>query len=277
MNAILGMTDLALDTFLTGDQRQYLTTVKSAADALLGIINDILDFAKIEAGRLELDPANFSMSSVLGSTVAACPCAHKKGLELVCQQRPGVPDALIGDAGRLRQVLVNLVGNAVKFTERGEVVVLVETAGEPAPEGEVRLRFAVTDTGIGIQPEKQATIFQAFEQEDTSSTRNYEGTGLGLTIAARLVALMGGEITVASVPGQGSTFAFTARFGLRPHAAGDDSYLAPGRAARPASTDRGRQRHQPAHPGGVAARLRDGADGRRQRRGGDGCPLAQLG
>ena len=217
MNAILGMTDLALDTFLTGDQRQYLTTVKSAADALLGIINDILDFAKIEAGRFELDPANFSMSSVLGSTVRALSVrAHKKGLELVCQQRPGVPDALIGDAGRLRQVLVNLVGNAVKFTERGEVVVLVENAGEPAPEGEVRLRFAVTDTGIGIQPEKQATIFQAFEQEDISSTRNYEGTGLGLTIAARLVALMGGEITVASVPGQGSTFAFTARFGLRP-------------------------------------------------------------
>ena len=114
--------------------------------------------------------------------------AHKKGLELVCQQRPGVPDALVGDAGRLRQVLINLVGNAIKFTERGEVVVLVENAGEPVPEGEVSLRFAVTDTGIGIPPDKQAKIFRAFEQEDTSTTRKYGGTGLGLTIAARLVA-----------------------------------------------------------------------------------------
>src|SRR4051812_995348 len=210
MNAILGMTELALDTLLTEDQRQYLTTVKSAADALLAIINDILDFAKIEAGRLELDSADFSLSPVLGATLRALAVrAHMKGLELVCQQRPGVPDALVGDAGRLRQVLTNLVGNAIKFTERGEVVVLVETAGEPAPQGEVLLRFAVTDTGIGIPPERQSRIFQAFEQADTSTTRKYEGTGLGLTIAARLVALMGGQITVNSVPGQGSTFAFT--------------------------------------------------------------------
>jgi CheY-like chemotaxis protein/HPt (histidine-containing phosphotransfer) domain-containing protein len=218
MNAILGMTDLALDTFLTEDQRQYLTTVKSAGDALLGIINDILDYAKIEAGRLELAPADFSLNSVLGPTLRALSVrAHKKGLELVCQQRPDVPDALIGDAGRLRQVLLNLVGNAIKFTEHGEVVVLVETAGEPAPEGDIRLRFAVTDTGIGIATEKQARIFQAFEQADTSTTRKYEGTGLGLTIGSRLVALMDGEITVNSVPGQGSTFAFTARFGLSTH------------------------------------------------------------
>ena len=128
-----------------------------------------------------------------------------------------MPDALVGDAGRLRQVLINLVGNAIKFTERGEVVVLVEDAGEPVPEGEVSLRFAVTDTGIGIPPEKQARIFRAFEQEDTSTTRRYGGTGLGLTIAARLVALMGGAIAVDSVPSQGSTFTFTARFGLQPH------------------------------------------------------------
>jgi two-component system sensor histidine kinase/response regulator len=244
MNAILGMTELALDTPLTEDQRQYLTTVKSAGDALLGIINDILDFAKIEAGRLELDPADFSLASVLTTTLRALGVrAQKKGLELVCQQQPDVPDALIGDAGRLRQVLINLVGNAIKFTERGEIVVLVENAAEPAPltpdpsppggegrqstplpsgergrgEGEVSLRFAVTDTGIGIPPEKQAIIFRAFEQEDTSTTRKYGGTGLGLTIAARLVALMGGEITVDSAPGRGSTFVFTARFGLQPH------------------------------------------------------------
>jgi PAS domain S-box-containing protein len=227
MNAILGMTELALDTLLTEDQRHYLTTVKSAADALLGIINDLLDFAKIEAGHLELDLTDFSLSSVLGATLRALAVrAHRKGLELVCQQRPDVPEALVGDAGRLRQVLLNLVGNAIKFTERGEVVVLVENAAEPAPvtplprgergEGEVRLRFAVTDTGIGIPPEKQARIFQAFEQEDTSTTRKYGGTGLGLTIAARLVALMGGQISVDSAPGRGSTFAFTARFGLQP-------------------------------------------------------------
>jgi PAS domain S-box-containing protein len=218
MNAILGMTDLALDTPLTEDQRHYLTTVKSAADALLAVINDILDFAKIEAGRLELDPTDFSLSSVLDATLRALALrAHKKGLELVCQQRPGVPDALIGDVGRLRQVLINLVANAIKFTARGEIVVLVENAGELAPEGEISLRFAVTDTGIGIPPEKQARIFQAFEQEDTSTTRKYGGTGLGLTIASRLVALMGGGIVVDSVPGQGSTFAFTARFRLQPH------------------------------------------------------------
>src|SRR5262249_17465081 len=139
MNAVLGMTDLALDTPLTEDQRQYLTTAHSAADALLAVINDILDFAKIEAGRLELDRADFSLGYVLGATVRALAVrAHKKGLELVCQQRPGVPDALIGDAGRLRQVLLNLVGNAIKFTERAQAVVRVENAAEPAPEGEVR-------------------------------------------------------------------------------------------------------------------------------------------
>ena len=216
MNAILGMTELALETPLSEDQRQYLMTVKAAADHLLGLINDILDFAKIEAGRLELDPADFSLGSVLGSTLRALAVrAHKKGLELVCQQRPDVPDALVGDAGRLRQVLINLVGNAIKFTECGEVVVLVENADEPVQEGEVSLRFTVTDTGIGIPPDKQAKIFRAFEQENTSTTRKYGGTGLGLTIAARLVGLLGGAIGVESEPGRGSTFGFTARFHRR--------------------------------------------------------------
>jgi PAS domain S-box-containing protein len=243
MNAILGMTELALDTSLTEDQRQYLTTVKSAGDALLGVINDILDFAKIEAGKLELDSADFSLRAAVGDTLRALAVrAHKKGLELIYQVQPDVPDALVGDAGRLRQILLNLVGNAIKFTERGEVVVSVGMTNDearksnggrtgPASALDIRdssffrhssfviLHFEVKDTGIGIPPEKQARIFQAFEQEDTSTTRKYGGTGLGLTIAARLVALIGGDITVDSVPGQGSTFAFTARFGLQPRPA----------------------------------------------------------
>jgi PAS domain S-box-containing protein len=221
MNAILGMTELTLDTPLTDDQRQYLATVKSAADNLLGILNDLLDFSKIEAGRLDLDLGDFSLRSAVGNTLRALAArAHRKGLELVCNVQPDVPDALIGDAGRLRQVLLNLVGNAIKFTEHGEVVVVVvqvvaEAAAKPAPlvptplplgergrgEGEVSLRFSVRDTGIGIPVDKQATIFRPFEQEDTSTTRRYGGTGLGLTIAARLVALMGGQISVDSAPG----------------------------------------------------------------------------
>ena len=218
MNAILGMTELALDTPLTDDQRQYLKTVKSAADNLLGLINDLLDFSKIEAGKLELDLADFSLRAVLGDTLRALAVrAHKKGLELISYVQSGVPDALVGDAGRLRQSLLNLVGNAIKFTEEGEVVVRVEVASDSVPEGEVGLHFTVTDTGIGIPPEKQETIFRAFEQEDTSTTRKYGGTGLGLTIASRLVALMGGRITVDSQPGRGSTFGFTARFGRQPH------------------------------------------------------------
>jgi len=235
MNAIIGMTDLTLDTPLTADQRQCLKTVKAAADNLLGIINDLLDFSKIEAGKLELEPAEFSLRAALGDTLRTLAVrAHKKGLELVSHVRPDVPDTLVGDAGRLRQVLLNLVGNAIKFTEEGEVVVRVSVAKETRREGDeetesnsvavswspgllVSLSFEVSDTGIGILPDKQEKIFRAFEQEDTSTTRKYGGTGLGLSIAARLVALMGGTITVQSEPGRGSTFAFTARFGRQPH------------------------------------------------------------
>jgi two-component system, sensor histidine kinase and response regulator len=214
MNAILGMTELALDTPLTVDQRQYLKTVKSAADNLLGLINDLLDFSKIEAGKLELDLADFSVRGVLSDTLRALAVrAHRKGLELVSDVRPGVPDVLFGDASRLRQVLLNLVGNAIKFTQEGEVVVRVEVDPERVPPAEIRLLFTVRDTGIGIPRDKQEKIFRAFEQEDMSTTRRYGGTGLGLTIAARLVARMQGTITVESEPGRGSIFAFTARFG----------------------------------------------------------------
>src|SRR5438128_1259473 len=233
MNAIMGMTELVLDTPLEDDQRQGLKMVKSAADNLLGIINDLLDFSKIEAGKLELVPADFSLRGAVGDTLRALSVrAHKKGLELIYQVQPDVHDALIGDAGRLRQVLLNLAGNAVKFTDEGEVVVRVDInqGDSPPPSpgaGEVGLRFTVRDTGIGIPPDQQERIFRAFEQEDTSTTRKYGGTGLGLTIAARLVALMGGTITVDSAPGRGSTFAFTARFGRQPHPSGPVPAQAP--------------------------------------------------
>jgi PAS domain S-box-containing protein len=215
MNAVLGMTELALDTSLTNDQRQIMQTVKSAADNLLRLINDLLDFSKIEAGRLELDLSEFSLRDALGDTLRALAMrAEAKGLALVSDIRPDVRDLLLGDAGRLRQILLNLVGNSIKFTDAGEVLVRVAVDG-PSEKGKLSLRFTVTDTGIGIPQDKQQKIFRAFEQEDTSTTRKYGGTGLGLTIAARLVALMGGAITVESRPGQGSTFAFTACFKLQ--------------------------------------------------------------
>ena len=218
MNAILGMTELVLDTALADDQRQCLKAVKSAADNLLGNINDLLDFSKIEAGKLELEPADFSLRATVGDTLRALAVrAHRKGLELIYDVQAEVPDALVGDAGRLRQVLLNLVANAIKFTDAGEVVVRAEVTGDPAPEGDIGLRLTVRDTGIGIPLDQQERIFRAFEQEDSSTTRKYGGTGLGLTIAARLVALMHGQISVESEPGRGSTFAFTAQLGLQRH------------------------------------------------------------
>lgn len=192
-----------LDTSLTESQRQCLATVKSAADNLLGLINELLDFAKIEAGKLELDNAPFALRQMLSDTLRALAVrAHRKGLELVSHVDDQVADALIGDAGRLRQILLNVVGNAIKFTTYGEVVVRVDALRD-AP---CRLRFTVCDTGIGIPPEKHETIFRAFEQEDCSTTRRYGGTGLGLTISMRLAQLMGGTIEVDSRPGHGSTF-----------------------------------------------------------------------
>jgi len=210
MNGIIGMTELALDTELTAEQREYLNTVKWSADALLVLINDILDFSKIEAGRIELDPIEFLLRDAIGDTLNSLALrASSKGLELAYDIAPDVPDALVADIYRLRQVLVNLVGNAIKFTGHGEVVVSVR-AVETTPDGCV-LEFAVSDTGIGIAPEAAARLFKPFEQADAGTTRKYGGTGLGLAISRQLVELMGGQIRLDSEPGRGSRFTFTVR------------------------------------------------------------------
>ncbi len=217
MNGIIGMTELALDTPLDAEQHEYLTLVKSSADALLTLINDILDFSKIEAGRLDLEPIPFDLRDTLGETVKTLALrAHAKGLEMLGDIRPDVPLVLIGDPGRLRQILMNLTGNAIKFTERGEVVVAVsmEEQREELGTESVLLHFAVRDTGIGIPADRQEKVFEAFSQADSSTTRKYGGTGLGLSISTRLVSLMGGRIWIESAEGKGSTFHFTARFGL---------------------------------------------------------------
>ena len=205
MNGVIGMTELALGTELTAEQREYLELVKSSADYLLAVINDILDFSKIEAGKLDLDPVDFPLRDHLDETIATLSLrAHAKGLELACHVLDDVPDALVGDGGRLRQVLVNLIGNAIKFTSEGEVAVRVER--ESQDDSSVGLRFSVRDTGIGIPREKLGLLFQAFSQVDASTTRKYGGTGLGLAISLQLVKLMGGRMWVESEPGRGSVF-----------------------------------------------------------------------
>ena len=214
MNGVFGMLDLALEMELPSEQRHYLERARASADLLLRVINDILDFSKIEAGRLDLEPAAFSLGESLGETIKGFgPQAHRKGLELALHVRPDTPDGVVGDALRLGQVLINLLGNAIKFTDRGEVV--LEVGVESATEGQVCLHFAVSDTGPGIPPDKQRLIFGAFAQADSSMARRFGGTGLGLAISARLVELMGGRIWVESEVGKGSTFHFTACFGLK--------------------------------------------------------------
>ncbi|HEY4365194.1 MAG TPA: response regulator [Bryobacteraceae bacterium] len=212
MNGVMGMTELVLDTDLTADQRECLGIVKQSAESLLTVINDVLDFSKIEAGKIDLDPVHFNVRDRLEEVVKALALrAHAKGLELLLDVKPDVPDFVVGDPVRLGQIVTNLLGNAVKFTETGEVALIA--GREFSSDTQETLWFDVRDTGIGIPDDKQKTIFEAFAQADGSTTRKFGGTGLGLTISTRLVKMMGGEISVYSAPGQGSCFHFTAAFG----------------------------------------------------------------
>ena len=218
MNGIIGMTGLLSDTELTAEQRDYADTVRSSADALLTIINDILDFSKIEAGKLSIEPIPFDLyvaiqeiSDLLASKAA------EKGLELILRYGLNIPSHVVGDPGRIRQIITNLAGNAIKFTHTGHVLIHIEADNQQADNQQgknqtdehIRLRFAVEDTGIGIPPDAQDQLFQKFTQADASTTRKYGGTGLGLAISKQLVELMGGEIGIESIPGTGSTFFFT--------------------------------------------------------------------
>jgi signal transduction histidine kinase/DNA-binding response OmpR family regulator len=211
LNGIMGMTELVLDTELNAEQRDYLETVKTSSDSLITVINDILDFSKIEAGKIDLEEVNFNLRDSLESTLRILAVrADEKRLELLCEIAPGVPEVVEGDSSRLRQVLTNLIGNAIKFTEKGEVSVKVQM---DAADGQNRLlHFVVSDTGIGVAPEKLKLIFDPFSQADSSTTRRYGGTGLGLTITSRLVTMMGGRIWLESEVGRGSQFHFTLQF-----------------------------------------------------------------
>jgi len=226
LNGVIGMTDLALETELTREQRDYLETVKLSADSLLSVINGILDFSKIEAGKVELEQMDFELRDCMEAALKTLALrADEKGLELLCDFAAEVPDMVKGDPGRLRQILVNLVGNAIKFTERGEVALKVQLERE---EGDrVTLQFVVSDTGIGIAPDKLDSIFESFAQADTSTTREYGGTGLGLTISKRLIELMGGTIWIESVLGVGSHFHFTIQLDRSEAQPGDDNVMAP--------------------------------------------------
>ena len=264
MNGILGMTDLVLETDLTQRQREFMVMVKSSGRALLSVINDVLDFSRIEAGKLLLEVIEFPLRQTIAETLTPLALrAHEKGLELLCDVHRNVPDQVIGDPSRLRQVLVNLVGNALKFTEEGEVLLTVGL--ESQNQHDVVLHVAVRDTGIGIAPDKQQSIFSPFIQADGSTTRRFGGTGLGLTISSQLVELMGGRLWVESTEGQGSTFHFTVNLRRAATAvtAGAGDRL--GHAAGHARADRRRQRDEPAHPRRDARQLGPEAGDRRRR------------
>jgi len=214
MNGIMGMTAMVLDTNLSTEQRRYLIMVQDSANSLLALINDILDLSKIEAGKLELGQSVFDLPKWLAGIVSGFSIpAHQKGLNLSCQISSAIPNSLVGDSDRLRQIVVNLLGNAIKFTEKGEVDVKVEV--EAVSGDEIELHFAIADAGIGIPPDQQLRIFEAFTQADSSTTRQFGGTGLGLTISSHLTHLLGGEIWVESEVGKGSTFHFTANLGIQ--------------------------------------------------------------
>ncbi|MEN6371018.1 MAG: ATP-binding protein [Armatimonadota bacterium] len=212
MNGVLGMTELLLDTHLTIEQQDYLSVVKDSADSLLAVINDILDFSKIEARKLDLESIDFSLPHTLTTAVAGLSLrAHEKSLTLISDLDNDIPESLVGDPARLRQIIVNLVGNAIKFTSKGKIVLRVQT--ESMGKDDALLHFSVSDTGIGISEDKLGVIFDAFSQADGSTTRKFGGSGLGLTISSQLVKMMDGKIWVESKLGEGSTFHFTAKFG----------------------------------------------------------------
>ena len=243
MNGIIGMTELTLETELDLTQREYLNAVKYSADSLLSVINEILDFSKIEVGRLALDPIEFNLRDHLGHAMKSLSVgAHQKDLELACFVLPELPEFVIGDPVRLRQVVLNLAGNAIKFTDQGEVVLRVEA--EEIGADSLNLHFSVTDTGIGIPKEKQKLIFEPFTQADTSTTRRYGGTGLGLSISTRLIEMMGGRIWLESEVGKGSTFHFTARFGVAKNAGVALHADGSSGSRRRARAGRGRQRDE---------------------------------
>jgi PAS domain S-box-containing protein len=227
LNAILGMTELVLDTRLSSEQREYMTVIRESGEALLSLVSDVLDFSKIEAGRLDLDRAPFDLHETLGDALKSLAHrAHRKGLELICSIRPEVPVMVVGDSPRLRQVIINLVGNAVKFTERGEIVVAVACLART--DDEVELQFSVSDTGIGVPADKRSSIFGAFVQGDSTTTRRFGGTGLGLAISSRLVELMGGGIWLESEAGRGSSFHFRCKLALPKDEKVEAEHLPPG-------------------------------------------------